>query len=466
MNLRIDEIVKCTKGNPIVGGDAPLVINTISTDTRTLQPGDFFIPIKGDRFDGHDFLAKAIEEGCAGCLVSQEVDPQVLDQLKAREITAIEVDDTVESLGDIARAWREKIEVSIIAVTGSCGKTTTKNMVAGVLADHATVFSAPRSFNNFIGVPLSIARITPDHDFAVIELGMNAPGEIEYLTHIAQPSVGVITNIADAHIGRLGSLRNIMLAKAELLQTMPDAGHVVLNRDSQFFDDLKALLKSNVELITFGFDRKSDLSADNVKPISPYGREFQLRYRNRRANVRLRVFGEYNVANALCATATLLAVGVDIDRIAQGLERFEASGMRSEVVVINGITVVKDFYNANPTSVVAAIRSFSSMMVEGRRVVVLGDMLELGEFSESLHTDIADGIEKELIDELITVGALTEATHNRARTRGIKSIHFENNQPVPTYLKSTLRAGDAVLLKASRTVKFEEIYDKLTGDCA
>ncbi len=434
-------------------------IKGFSIDSRTVRRGELFIAIKGDRFDGHDFVEEAIKKGAWGAVVERSTLEKKFGILGGIK-NIFPVEDTLFSLQEIAMAHRKRFSVPLVGITGSNGKTTTKEMVAGILKEKGPVLKNEGNLNNHIGVPLTLLKMNGSHRSAVIEMGMSAPGEIEALTRIAGPDIGIITNIGPAHLEFLGGMDNVAHAKGELLATMNQQGTAVLNADDRYFEMLKNKFGGAVR--SFGTETKADVTARDIRQGKDFT-DFTLCTGGRSTGVRLRAVGRHNVSNALAAAAAALAAGVSLDSVKIGLEDFVPIHLRSELKLIKGRTVLADCYNANPGSVRAALDTLVTLRSGRKTVAVLGDMLELGDFSSEAHRDAGAAAARLGVDVLIVVGSFARFTAEGARQAGMPAARvFEaaTTAQAAALLREQSKNGDAVLVKGSRGMKMEAILEE------
>ncbi len=438
-------VARETEGR-LVGVDQPF--GAVTTDTRSLAVGSLFVAIPGDRFDGNDFIGQAFEKRAAGALVSRLSASSPLPQ--------IEVRDSRRALGAMARAWRASFGIPVVAVTGSSGKTTVKELVASILGVSRSVCVTQGNLNNDIGVPLTLMRLTDEHDAGVIELGANHAGEIDYLASLAQPTVGVITNAAAAHLEGFGSLRGVCVAKGELLDHLPRAGTAVLNADDEFRGDWVA--RSRCEYtVTFGFAPSADCRVLDEPHYLATGSEFRMRLPDgEEADVWLPLLGRQNVANALAAAAAAQAVGTSTEDIVAGLAR--AAPVRGRLRAVpgrNGATIIDDSYNANPGSVHAALDHLAHL--SGRRVMVLGNMAELGPTAPALHAEIGE-YARGRCDVLLAIGDLAAEA---AAAFGAEGRPVADIDAASGALEPLLASDVTVLVKGSRVMGLDRLVRML-----
>jgi UDP-N-acetylmuramoyl-tripeptide--D-alanyl-D-alanine ligase len=466
--IRAEEILLPIQGTQ-VSGNGQTIFSGISTDSRTLKPGEFFCALPGDNYDGHDFLLGAMEKGAAGVLVQKRFHGTgaLLESARKRglEPVIIAVEDTLKALGDLASWWRHQHPVRVVAITGSAGKSTTKEMAAAVLEQNHRILKNPGNFNNLIGLPVSLLGLEAGQDIAVLEMGMNRPGEIARLTEIADPDVGVITNVGAAHIEGVGDLNGVARAKTELVERMRSGGQVILNGEDDLLMKTAALYRK--DFLTFGFGRDHDVRATSVQSMGPEGLSFQLNYQNESLPVRLRVPMLRNVMNALAAAAVGFSLGQSAGQIAQGLYGF--AGIKGRFTVLNlpgGITLVDDTYNANPSSLKAALESARLLAGrDGRMIVGLGEMLELGKEASKAHLDAGRQVAEAGAYALVAMGGRAGEMIRGAVAAGIPAFHARE---VSTHGEMTeeirgriLRRGDVILLKGSRRMHLERVVDGL-----
>ncbi len=431
-------------GVPFAGPDAEVL--RVSTDSRTMRAGDLFIALRGEKFDGGTFAAQALQQGAAGV---------VLDAVQAPEIAAaIRVDDTRLALGRLAAAWRRRFSIPLVAITGSNGKTTVKEMLAAILraeaGSDAAVLHTEGNLNNDIGVPLMLLRLRETHQFAVLEMGMNHAGEIDYLTRLARPDVAVINNALTAHIGYLGSIEAIARAKGEIFNGLKDAGIAVFNAD-----DEHAWLwrESNVRrsVIDFGIRQPAVVRGQYLPSL--YGSMLTLVLPDAEFRVELQVPGEHNVMNALAAATAAFALDVSHHSIVAGLSGFSGvKGRLQRKSALHGSTFIDDTYNANPDSVKAALAVLAQQT--GKKVLVLGDMGELGSDAAAMHAQIGLAARAAGVDRLLALGELTKET---VGAFGDGAMHFERIQELLAELENELTAETTVLVKGSRFMQMERV---------
>lgn len=454
----VKEIIKSAKAR-LVCGDAAAAVRGFSIDSRTVREGDIFIAIKGGHFDGHDFMNSAFKKGAAGAIVSEDTGKRKARGAGRKVIVLVK--DTVKALCQIARGHRMKFrDLKVVAVTGSNGKTTTKELIAKALSPRFNVLKNEASFNNFIGLPLTLLRLTPKHTACVLEMGMNHPGEIGALAEIARPQTGVITNIGPSHLEFLKTLKNIFIAKSELLENLSGRRAAILNKDDEFLKNIKP--KNPCRKVFFGIDSECDFQAGAV--------EYRLgawNFRLRDYVFRIPLLGAHNVYNALAAIAAASALGADLGSIREALKNFKLKCPgRMSSMNVNGLSIIDDTYNSNPLSMRYAVNTLSECKAKGRRILVTGDMLELGGAAKAFHADIGKLVAQSRIDVLITMGALSKFAARSALTYGMpKRCVFEagSHNDAASFLKRISGPGDVVLIKGSRNMAMEKIIKNIRG---
>lgn len=454
-------------GNEDAWGKQP--VRRISLDTRSLRPGDLFIAIRGDRFDGHDFIKTALEQGAVGAIVldSYDVSPCAGKFFSKRVRPVIlGVPDPLYAYQQLASYFRARFKIPIVAVTGSNGKTTTKEMVASVMAHRWKILKTEGNLNNRLGVPQTIFRLNAQHQGAVIEMGVDNVGQTTRLCEIAKPTIGIITNIGPDHLEFFGSMDVSAQAKAELLDLLPGDGIAVLNADDFYYDYLIA--RARCRVVSFGLSAKADVRALDVISDGRNGTMFRLLLPGgrRHTNIHIRVQGEHNVANALAAAAVGMTLGLSGVVIAQGLSKFRPAAMRSQVSVTQGVKLIIDCYNANPASMTAAVQLLGQLRTKGKKIAVLGDMLELGPNAAQMHENVGGFVARQGIDQLVACGPLGKSLAKGAREAGQDPAHImevSDAKAAADAVKAIAKSGDVVLIKASRGMKLERVVDALQG---
>lgn len=454
--ITVEEIIEATDGKLM--SDNSGTFSGVSIDSRTIRDREIFFAIKGEKFDGHDFLEKALSK-CGGAVVHSSP-----ESLPAGKVIIL-VDDTLRSLQELARFLRMKQGIPVIAVTGSNGKTTTKEMIHTVLSRKFRTLKNEGNLNNHIGLPLSLLKLHPEDEVAVLEMGMNARGEIKRLNEIAAPSHGVITNIGTAHIGKLGSRSEVRNAKLEILQGL---NVLVVNADDGFLmEGVRESEDFQGQIITFSVKNDSHVMAKDVR-ATDRGSSFTLAIREREhIRIDMNVHGLFNVYNALAAAAACFSLGMTAMDIKAALESYRTFAMRFELIRAKGITIFNDSYNANPSSMEASLKEAVRLGEKGRVVAVLGDMSELDEYSEQEHRAVGRMITEMGIDVFIAVGEMMGLAAEESRqARGEKSvpeiITFSDTDEAIKNIMGTLRDGDNVLIKGSRIMSMEKIAGSIT----
>jgi len=420
----------------------------VSTDTRTLARGDLYVALVGPNFDGHDFVDVAAGKGAIGALVSRHLDAG---------IASVQVADTRLGLGQLAAHWRRQFRIPVIAVTGSNGKTTVKNMIAAILNAAGPALATQGNLNNDIGVPLTLLRLKPGDRYAVIEMGMNHPGEIDYLTRLACPTVALINNAAAAHLAGLGSVEAVARAKGEIYAGLGADGIAIVNADDTYADLWRALAAPH-RVITFGLDRPADVSAEYQ--LDAGGSTIHLKTPHGGISMRLSLLGRHNVMNALAASSASLAAGVSLADIQAGLEKLKSVSGRLEVKRgRNGARVLDDTYNANPGSLAAGVEVLKA--ASGERVLVLGDMGELGESARDIHRRVGQLAKSLGIEHLYAVGELTQ---DAVEAFGKGAQHFTSHEALTKSLRKNMHGGMTVLIKGSRLMKMERVVAGIVED--
>ncbi len=442
-------------------GDAALrrrPASGVSTDTRTLERGDVFVALEGERVDGHDHVAEAFERGASAAIVDRRRTGGLSLTGQAANACLLAVDSPLLALGRMARHYRRRFDLPVIAVTGSSGKTTVKEMIAAVLGRRFRVLKTPENENNEIGVPRALLGLSAEHSAVVVELAARRLGEIAYLCRVVQPTIGVLLNIGTAHAGVFGSVERVAKAKGELLDHIVDESCVALvNADDCVI--AREAKRTKGRLLGFGWRRESHFSGEGLVLDQEGCGHFSLQNNS----FHLRIPGRHNAHNALAAVACARMCGVPLSEASAALRGFHPLRMRSVILERGGVRVINDCYNANPGSVRAALDLTADIPVRGRRVAVLGDMLELGEAGESLHEGIGRHAAGR-VDVLLGTGALSAYTVRGAREAGLdprRALHFEDRDELVHHLEQEVSEGDLVLVKGSRGMALESVVEAL-----
>lgn len=456
-----EEIVQATRGRILRRG-SERVFQGVVTDSREARKGSVFVALKGERSDGHAFVDDAARRGAA-CVVVHKA-PRLG---RLADVTVVQVRDTLEALGDLAHRRRVEGRPRVLAITGSNGKTTTKEMVAAILEEGSVagvplkgkVLKTEGNYNNLIGLPLTLLRLDKE-EVAVVELGTNRPGEIGRLTEIADPDMGLITSVAPAHLEGLRSVAGVAREKGDLFRKMNPRGIAVVNLDDPWVR--REGEKFRGEKVTYG--KGGDVRVDSWKMAGTRGVEFTLRVGREKRRMRLGLFGQHNVANALAAAAMAYGFGVDLDAIEKGLARIKPCPMRMQLEERGGIKILNDAYNANPASMEAALRTLCEMNSKGRKFAVLGDMLELGAASPKKHLELGAKAARYRIDRLYLLGSEARLVREGALRGGMReeqAIIGRSHREIARMLRREIEPGDLLLIKGSRGMEMEKIVEAL-----
>ncbi len=443
-----EEIQKAAGAQPVISVPGGCFAD-VKTDTRVVGEGDLFVALKGERFDGHDFVLQAVRQGAAGVMVSQ-----MREEYKSCGAAIFLVPDTLKAYQDLANFHRRRFAIPVVAVTGSVGKTSTRTMIASVLSQRFCVLQTEKNFNNEIGLPYTLLQLAPHHEACVVEMGMRGRGQIAELAAIAEPTVGVVTNVGKCHIELLGSQENIAKAKAELIEKLDRSGTAILNQDDEYAAKMAELCCGRV--VTYGIKNYSFVRAEEIN-ASETGVTFTCHMGEEQFCAYIPALGRHHVYNGLAAAAAGYCAGLHSEEIRKGLAAYAGVPMREELVRIGPYTFINDAYNANPASMREAVWSLSSL-VKGRKIAVLGGMLELGEWTRSEHETLGKYIAAENIDMLITLGEPAAYIAQAAKQCGMEAVfNVSTHEEGARYLKALLKPGDTVLLKGSRGLAVEKI---------
>lgn len=455
--MKIKDIIDITKGNLITGRE-DFECENFSKDTRTIQKGDIYIGIKGEKFDGNEFWKQALDNG-AEAVIIQDIEITEVEKERYSNKIIVKVEDTLKALYEIAKYKRSLYDIPVIAVTGSVGKTSTKDVIASVVSSKYKTLKTEGNNNNNIGLPLTILKLK-DHEAMVVEMGMNHFGEISLLTDIARPTLAVITNIGTSHIGNLGSRENILKAKLEILEGMI-VPKIIINNDNDLLHKWYEKNKNKIEIHTFGIQNESELTAKDIK-LKEESSEFLAKSPSGLVKINVPVGGEHFVYNALCAIEVGHILGIADDNIKKGIEKFELTKKRMDIKKLaNGAILINDAYNASYESMKASL-NFLARHTGKRKIAVLGDMFELGEYTEELHRNVGKEVVKNGIDILICSGENSKYIIEEAKkSKNLKIYFMNNNEQIVEKLTQELKNGDVVLVKASNGMKFFEICQKL-----
>ncbi|MEJ6950939.1 UDP-N-acetylmuramoyl-tripeptide--D-alanyl-D-alanine ligase [Natronospora cellulosivora (SeqCode)] len=456
-NLKLNFLLEAVSGKLLQGSNL-IEISGVSIDSRSIDENEVFFAIIGEKFDGHDFIKDAIANGAVAVVVDRKINEVTED------IAIILVDDTSAALQDLAKNYRLKLDgLTVIGITGSAGKTSTKDMLASVMSMRKKTKKTKGNLNNYYGLPLTLLDFEGDEDIAVLEMGMSDLGEIELLTDIAQPQIGVITNVGEAHLETLGSVENVAKAKSELISALPKDGLAILNYDNNYVRAMKEVYKGE-KIIYYGLSREADIYADNIKTRMDGSIEFSVNYQEEVNDILLNRTGRHNVYNALAVIAVARHYNLTYQEIQKGFDKIDYSALRWDIKETSqGIKVINDTYNANPLSMRAAIEAVKDMDANNT-ILALGSMLELGEKEEISHRELGQFVASKNIDYLVTIGDIATGISNAAIESGMddnRVINFNNKKDAAAYLEKISKKNDLILVKGSRGNKLENIVTKL-----
>ena len=449
-HMTASQIAKACNGTFLLGVP-DTVVEHISLDSRTMKGNDLFVPLIGENVDAHKYIGQAMENGAVAVFTSEhEKAPD-----NARGVW-IQVEDTKKALQDLGRYCRSLLKLPLIGITGSVGKTTTREMVATALSAGFQVFKTPGNYNSQVGVPVTISEIGKEDEIAVIELGMSEPGEMTVIAKIAQVDIAIITNIGVAHIGQLGSQENIYREKMAIQDGLKPGGTLILNGDDKWLKDSKA--KDGCNTVYYGMGEHCDYRAENMEIVDGYP-SFTAVCRGVRIPVKLGVMGEHQVGNALAALAAADLNGISVEKAAKSLMKFDGFRGRQQIFCQDGVTIIDDTYNASPASMKGAIDILASLSKAQRRIAVLADMKELGEEAARFHQQVGEYLGKCQVEVLLTYGELAQEIERGAvmYRPELQAVHFQKKEELEAYLLELLRKGDAVLLKGSNSMKLGEV---------
>lgn len=442
----------------ILKGDAGRLIERIGTDTRTIAKGDLYWALDGTRFRGEDFIPAAIAAGASGVVCERP--PKEFPS----DLLLVQVRDTLRAYGDIGHAWRRLANPRVVALSGSAGKTTTREMLAHIARGKKKVLSTDGNRNNLIGLPQTLLRLEKSHDIAVIELGMNQPGELTRLTRIADPEILLMTNIGNAHIGNFGTMERLIAGEAEAIQAVRRDTVAILNLDCPHCSMLPESFAMPETIITYGQEQIADVCVISLERLRPFGYKVTMRIIDEEVTTALHLYGRYQVNNALAAAAGAAALGMDAAQIASRLESFRTPGLRNEIETTDGIYIIKDCYNASPASMAASLRSVEDFHTPGRRFALLGEMRELGDLSEAFHRDAGRVISELPFHMTLCIGPATADLAEEARRYGANCEYLTSREEAVRILARELAADDLLLVKGSRSNKLEELVEALRAE--
>lgn len=433
------------------------VVN-VSIDSRNVPAGSLFIAIKGDKFDGHDFVSDAVKKGAAVVLVNSKK----LSSLENVNVPIITVEDTTLALGELAAIWRKKLKTKIIAITGSAGKTTTKEMIYTLLSGKYNVNKTLGNYNNHIGVPLTLFSTKRSHDFLVLELGTNHFGEIKYTADIAKPDYAIITNIGNSHLEYLKNRKGVFEEKAALFNvTVSNKGTLFVNNDDPLLFNANKKYKRR---FTFGFEKKSDVQGE-ISRFTEDGKPIvRIKYKAKSSSHEVPLYGEQSAKNFLAAAAVAFRIGLRSEEIKRRLKSIEAVDKRLNVQRIENFILINDTYNANPESMNMSLKLLSQVKKYNNRVAILGDMFELGKESKLLHENLADAVIENNINSVYTIGKFMKCLHTKIKSKNIEAVHFNNRESLINFLANKSFKNSVVLVKGSRGMKMEEFVETIKSN--
>ena len=453
MDIKVEDIVRECKAK-LVCGNNQIICGDFSKDTRLVKENDVYVGLKGESFDGNKLYEQALEKGAKVCILQDvEISEDIKNKYFDRAIIIVE--DTIKALQQLAAYKRSLYNIPVVGITGSVGKTSARDMIASIVATKYKVWKTQGNYNNHLGLPLTILGLK-DHEALVVEMGMNHSGEISLLSKIAKPDIAVITNIGTAHIGNLGSREGILKAKLEILDGLKKDGVLIINKDDDMLSSWYDKQEKKDNILTFGIDSDGDIKATDIE-IGERGSSFKINDKK----FEVPVAGGHYIYHALLGILVGRELNISDEKIAEGIKSIELTKGRMEMIKCSDdIIVINDCYNANFDSMKAAV-DYLGKVENRRKIAVLGDMLELGEFSEALHKKIGEEVSKNNIDILITVGKLGKLINDTADNSNLKKYHFDNNEEAIKKIKSIMENKDIVLVKASNAMKFIEIVEAI-----
>lgn len=448
-------------GGKLLQGSAAKAFRGVSINSRTIEKEELFVCIQGENFDGHNFLGEAINKGAAGIILSDPVHLSGNMISGGNSPFVIQSQNTLRALQDLAGYQRTRFPFQVVAVTGTNGKSTTKEMIASIIETKYKTLKTQGNLNNHIGLPLTLLARKPEHEVGVLEMGMSAAGEIKRLAEIAMPDIGVITNISAGHLDQLKTVKDVQAAKGELFDSINKEGTAIVNADDPLVLELAKSLR--VKKITYGIAQSSDVQASNIQNEGSSGFTFTAKVFNQKISVKLSQIGYCNIYNALAALATGHSLGISGKDMSRGLENYQQIPQRNEQIHYEGVTLINDAYNANPQSMREALKTLSEFNTQGKRFLIIGDMLELGPLSESAHHELGQEIILSNVDHLVTVGPLASLVAESAKKNPRHPLQigkFNTHAEAVSYLLRNVEKGDCLLIKGSRGAKMENIIQE------
>ena len=448
-------------GGKLLQGNVTKVFRGVSINSRTIEKEELFVCIQGEKFDGHKFLGEAINKGAAGIILS---DPGYLSEdiiNEGNSLFVIQSQNTLRALQDLASYQRARFPFQVVAVTGTNGKSTTKEMIASIIETKYKTLKTQGNLNNHIGLPLTLLARKPEHEVGVLEMGMSAAGEIKRLTEIAKPDIGVITNISAGHLEQLKTVKDIQAAKGELFDSLSEEGTAIVNADDPLVLELAKSLR--VKKITYGIEQSADIQASNIQNRGSQGFTFTAKIFSQTISVNLSQIGYCNIYNSLAALAAGHSLGISGKDMNRGLENYQQIPQRNEQIHYEGVTLINDSYNANPQSMREALKTLSEFDTQGKRFLIIGDMLELGPLSESAHHELGQEVILSNVDHLVTVGPLASLAAESAKKsprHPLRIGKFNTHAEAVNYLLRNVEKGDCLLIKGSRGAKMENVIQE------
>ena len=445
----------------LLQGSETVIFRGVSINSRTIKEGELFVCIKGENFDGHDFFGDAFRKGAAGIILSDTKNLSTGMLGKGESPFVIQSENTLRALQDLASYQRSLFPFRVIAVTGTNGKSTTKEMIASIIETKYKTLKTQGNLNNHIGLPLTLLKREPEHEVGVLEMGMSAAGEIKRLAEIAKPDIGVITNISAGHLGQLKTIKEVQTAKGELFDSLHKEGTAIVNADDPLVLELAKSLR--IKKITYGIKEPADIQASDIRNKGNHGFTFTAKIFDQAIPVKLPQIGYCNIYNALAALATGHSLGITGKEMNLGLKNYQQIPQRNEQIHYEGMTLINDTYNANPQSMREALKTLKEINTQGKRFFIIGDMLELGPLSEPAHHELGQEIARSNVDYLVTVGPLASLAAESAKANAWKQLQiekFNTHDEAVNYLLQKVEKGDCLLVKGSRGSKMENVVQE------